>query len=76
MAEKKRRLRIKAQGEDPWSARVEDAETGEMIESVISVDIRIRPGEIPQAQLVIQDFELDVEAEADVSVEPELGAPL
>lgn len=76
MAEKRRRIRIEASGLDPMNQRVVDAETGEPIDSVISVDIKLRPGEIPQAQLVIQDFDVDIQAEGDVTVEPELGAPL
>lgn len=76
MAEKRRRIRIEARGLDPMNQRVVDAETGEPIDAVVSVDIRLRPGKVPQAQIVIQDFDVDVQAEADVSVEPELGAPL
>lgn len=74
--EKTRRIKIVADGLDPHSARVIDAKTGEQINAVVSVDVQLRPNEIPRAQLVIQDFDLEVEAEAEVSVKEELGAPL
>ena len=76
MAEKTRRIRIEADGRDPMNQRVVDAETGERIDAVLSVTIQILPGELPRATLVISDFDAVITAEADVSVEPELGAPL
>ncbi len=76
MAEKTRRIRIEADSHDPMNQRVIDVETGETIEGVTAVDVKLRPGELPQALLVIEDFDLGVEAEADVSLQLEFGAPL
>lgn len=73
---KQRRIRFVAKGLNPMDVRVEDADTGEILTTVVAVDIRIRPGEIPQAEMVVEDFDLDLIAETDVSVKEELGAPL
>lgn len=61
---------VRIQSPDPSNRRgqalITNAETGEKIESVVSVDIQMRVGDVNIAQLKVLGPEIDVIAEAKI----------
>ena len=67
--EKTRRIKIVG-GPSPYNTKLIDVQTGEMIEHVISAEIKISTEESNIVTLVMKGVELDIEAEEKIE-EPE-----